>query len=171
MKTSSSRIALTGATTATAALLLTACSGSGSIEHGIVKDKRGHGGYTSTNCRNVTSNAFTQSLSLTGGSSGGRSSSSGSGSRSGSSGSKSSSSSGSSGNNRPAAPKNLQKDTGNHGTGTSKNKQKDTGKTSSRRVCDYVDARWELKLQDGKRTGWKRVSKNVWDDVNKGDHI
>ncbi|MFJ2217814.1 hypothetical protein ACIQVO_36650 [Streptomyces sp. NPDC101062] len=159
MRTSTSRSALTGATTATAALLLTACSGSGSIEHGVVKDKRGHGGYISTNCRTVTSHTFTLPLSRSGASSGGRG------------GSKSSSSSGSSGNSGPAAPKNLKKDTGNHGTGTFKSKQKGTGRTSSRRVCEYVDARWELKLQDGKRTGWKRVSKDVWDKVHKGDRI
>ncbi|MFJ1662324.1 hypothetical protein [Streptomyces anthocyanicus] len=156
MTSPSGRIALTGAITVTTALLLTACTGPAPVEHGIVKDKRGHGGYTPTNCR-TTTNAFTQSLTLTGGSSGGRSSTTGSGS--------------SSGNSRPSAPKNLQKDSRKHGTVTPKNKQKDTGDHSPRRICDYVKARWEIKLQDGDRTGWKRVSKTFWDDVDKGDRV
>lgn len=159
MTSPSGRIALTGATAVTAALLLTACTGPAPVEHGIVKDKRGHGGYTPTNCR-TTTNAFTQSLTLTGGSSGGRSSTTGSGS--------------SSGNSRPAAPKNLQKDSPKHGTVTPKNQQKDTrgpSGPSPRRVCDYVNARWEIKLQDGDRTEWKQVSKAFWDDVDKGDRV
>ncbi|MFI1530852.1 MULTISPECIES: hypothetical protein [Streptomyces griseus group] len=165
MTSPSVRIALTGATTVAAALLLTACTGLTPVEHGIVKDKRGHGGYTPTNCRTMT-NAFTQSLTLTGGSSGGRSSTTGSGSHYGSTNSGSSS-----GNSKPAAPKNLQKASPEHGTVTPKNKQKDTGGPSPRRVCDYVKPRWEIKLQDGDRTGWKQVSKAFWDDVEKGDRV
>jgi hypothetical protein len=164
---SASRIALTGATAA-AALVLTACSGSGSIEHGTVKEKRGHGILTvpETNCRKVkTSNAFTISLSGTGGSGGssGRSSSSGSGRSS------------------------TQKDSGSRSTSkspkkgsgsSSKDKPKDSGSRNggtpaTRRVCDprIVPARWELLLQDGKRTDWKRVSKDFWDDVEVGDKV
>ncbi|GLF98200.1 hypothetical protein [Streptomyces yaizuensis] len=153
---SASRIALTGATTAAAALVLTACTGSGSIEHGTVKEKRGHAAYTvpETNCRTVTSSSFTQSLTLKGGPGGGRG---GSGSRG---------SSGGSGKTQ----KDKSTDTGSGGAGTPQ-KGPDT---TTRRVCDparHHPARWELKLQDGKHTGWKRVSKEIWDEVNVGDRI
>ncbi len=157
---SASRIALTGATAAAAALVLTACSGSGSIEHGTVKEKRGHGIITvpETNCRKVnTTNAFTIALSGSGRSSG-RSSSGNSGSGSSKS--------------KPTTP-NTRKDDGS----SSKDKQKDSGSRSGspspRRTCAprTVPARWELLLQDGERTEWKKVSKDLWDDVEVGDEV
>ncbi|MER0476947.1 hypothetical protein ABR737_01010 [Streptomyces sp. Edi2] len=170
MTSSANRIAFASATAA-AAVLLTACSGSTPIKHGLVKDKRGHAArpdtpiysdtYRQRNCRNVTTNAAPISLAVKtalGGSRGGSfGGSRGGGSFGGSSGSRS----------KPSGPK----------------IQKKPAAPKTRRVCDRVfagrvqtdvehhPAVWELKLKDGDRIGWKKVSKKLWNKVHIGDKI
>ncbi|MFK0047897.1 hypothetical protein ACIQU4_28185 [Streptomyces sp. NPDC090741] len=131
-----------------------------------MKDKRGHAEYTTTeyrdvyretNCRNVTTSAFTLSSVSKPGPSGSRS---GSGSSRGGGGSKGS---------QPKAP-DLKKSDGK------------TSKGGTRRVCDRTLERrepyphnhpavWELELEDGGRTAWIPVSKETWDETKIGDRI
>ncbi|MFF8786830.1 hypothetical protein [Streptomyces sp. NPDC015125] len=169
MTSSTHRIALASTITATA-VLLTACGSSGPIKHGIVKDKRGHSArpatpvfhntYRQKNCRTVTTNAATMSLTAKAALTGSRGGSSSGGSRSGSFGSSSGS------RTKPSGPK-LKKP-------TTPKKHKVCDRVFAGRVqtdLDYHPAVWELKLKDGDRTGWKKVSKKLWNKTHVGDKI
>ncbi|MFD7554198.1 hypothetical protein ACFV9E_06615 [Streptomyces sp. NPDC059835] len=167
MKPAADRIVLASVAIA-ASVALTACGGPGALEHGVVKDKRGHAAYTTTeyrnvyretNCRNITTSAFTLSAVSKPGAGGSRS---GSGSSRGGGGKGS----------QPTAPdlKKTDGKTGKEGTG------------GTRRVCDrtlerrepYLQnhpASWELELEDGGRTGWKPVFKETWDEIKIGDRV
>ncbi|MFB8401294.1 hypothetical protein [Streptomyces sp. NPDC055912] len=166
-----------------AALALGACGpNSGPLEHGTVKDKRHQAErvtptyrdtYRETNCRNISASAFTLGVSrpTTTGGSGGRSSTTGG----------RSSTTGGTTKVKPAQPnsKNLDKGTsgGNSAGGAT------GGGNTTRRHCDreYTGreqtgtqrhpAVWEVLIQDGRRSNWKRVDKDTWDHIKPGDKI
>ncbi|MFI5986775.1 hypothetical protein ACIBEA_38680 [Streptomyces sp. NPDC051555] len=170
---------------AAAALLLTGCSGQ-PVKHGEVIDKRGHAGYWipeyenlyRENCTTVRSSAFTMSLpSGTGGTAGGKSTTSGKTGSSGSTG-KTGSSSSSSGGTKPGS-----KLPGSSGSTTSESSGSATGGTQPTKRCDqelvgrketgrrWEQPKWELKLSDGDRTGWIKVSQTKYDDTDLHDRI
>ncbi|MER6126547.1 hypothetical protein ABT173_28810 [Streptomyces sp. NPDC001795] len=176
MTSSNRRIAIATSTTAMA-LALAACGfgGTAPLEHGTVKKKSSTAAYSTpiyrdvyrkTNCRTVTTNALTLSgisRPSTVGGSRGRSTTGGGGIT----------------KVKPAQPgKNKPNKLGkDNNPGGSK------GSRGNRRICDrefvrrdfvrtdYHPAVWKVKITDGDRSAWKRVSEAKWRKIKVGDRI
>ncbi|MEU5959334.1 hypothetical protein [Streptomyces sp. NPDC047525] len=168
--------------TVAAALALTSCSsGEDPVEHGRVIKKHAQAGrwvkeYKKVyrdRCTSTHTSAFTMSVpAYTGGSAGGRSTTSG-GSGKGNTGR---SSGGSRHNDKPrtSGGSNGSTTSGSSGSSTGSKPtehckkeyvgRKETGKR-------YEKGRWQLQLRDGDRTGWIDVAKDTYDDTDLRDQI
>jgi len=140
------RIALAGLAAA-AVLILTACSGQEKLQHGTVIDKRGHAAYTTA----VYEKVFRQT------------------------------------NCRTVTPRPSRTTTRTRTRRNTRTRTRTTTRATTRPIprqtCDlqytgqrrtgtrHHPASWELKLRKDKRTGWKSVSKAVWDRTKIGGTI
>ncbi|MFD7900533.1 hypothetical protein [Streptomyces sp. NPDC059743] len=186
---SHARTMLIATAAATAALLLTGCADQ-PVKHGEVISKHEHPEgwvpvykdiYRETNCRTITTSAFTMSLSRTtsgtsggksltsGGRSGTSSTSSGSTGKAptsgGSTGGKSLTSGGSTGGANPGTSGTTSG--GSHSSTRCDKKLVGRKKTGQR----WQSGKWELKLRDGDRTGWIEVTHTKYLTVDLHDHI
>ncbi|MEU6352129.1 hypothetical protein ABZ896_22815 [Streptomyces sp. NPDC047072] len=178
--------ALVITSTAAAALALTGCSTEPPLRHGEVIAKHGQEGRWITdyenvyrnNCTSVHTSAFT--MPLTGRSTGG----SGSGSSSSGKGKSLTGGSSKSNGTKPGGTKpgdNSLTSGASNGSSTSGSSGSTGGQPTQRCHKEYAGrketgrhwqaGRWELKLRDGDRTGWIKVSEHTYDTTDLHDHI
>ncbi|TGB07384.1 hypothetical protein [Streptomyces sp. MZ04] len=170
--------------TAAAALLLTGCSDPFRLEplrHGEVVKKYGRAGHWvpvyediyRDNCTKIHTSALTVSLpARTVGGTGGRSTTGGGGK------SLTSGGTGTGGTRNGGKPRTTG---GNDGGAASGSSGSSTGGSTKQCQQEYVGrkktgkqwepGKWQLKLRDGDRTAWIKVSKHTYDDTDLHDHI
>ncbi|MHC3392893.1 MULTISPECIES: hypothetical protein [unclassified Streptomyces] len=172
------RTLMIGTALASTALIITGCTNS-PIKHGEVIDKRGYAGswidqYEDVyrdNCTTIRTSSFTTSLAARpGGTSGGKSSghSTGKGNTNGGSQpGKAVTSGGTSGTTKPDSSGSDSATGGTKPTQRCERQYVGRKKTGQR----WHPGTWELKLRDGDRTGWIKVSKDTYDRTDLHDRI